>query len=227
MATDLAQQFCALRDTYIEKQFGRLNDMQRQAVFTTDGPLLILAGAGSGKTTVLVNRIANLIRFGSAHGSDWTPREVTEEDVKALMARAEDLRARLLGLVDTDAAAFEPLSRAYAIPKEDPRRGEVMERCLRDAAAAPMEILRLCCEAIDLHSEMLDKRRVMVISDEGTGTVLCWGARYGAWLNVKVNTKSMADRPYAEAMNDEADGLVEQYWKRAEQIYESVMGRYT
>ena len=125
------------------------------------------------------------------------------------------------------AAAFEPLSRAYAIPKEDPSRGEVMERCLRDAAAAPMEILRLCCEAIDLHSEMLDKGSVMVLSDVGTGAVLCWGALYGAWLNVKVNTKSMADRPYAEAMNDEADGLVEQYWKRAEQIYESVMGRYT
>ena len=144
-----------------------------------------------------------------------------------LAAACDAQRTALLTLIDADAAGFLPLQRAYAIPKEDPSRGEVMERCLRDAAAAPMEILRLCCEAIDLHSEMLDKGSVMVLSDVGTGAVLCWGALYGAWLNVKVNTKSMADRPYAEAMNDEADGLVEQYWKRAEQIYESVMGRYT
>lgn len=84
MADDFRTEFCRLRDKYIEKQFGRLNDMQRKAVFTTDGPLLILAGAGSGKTTVLVNRIANLIRFGSAHGSTETPRAVTEDDIKAL-----------------------------------------------------------------------------------------------------------------------------------------------
>ena len=149
-----------------------------------------------------------------------------EEDVKALMARAEDIRARLLAQVDADAAAFEPLSRAYAIPKDDPTRGEVMERCLRDAAAAPMEILRLCCQAIDLHREMLDKGSVMMLSDVGTGVVLCRGALYGAALNVKVNTKSMADRAYAEAMNNQVDELVNRYWKVAEQVYEAVMGRF-
>lgn len=150
-----------------------------------------------------------------------------EEDVKALMARAEDIRARLLTLVDADAAAFEPLSRAYAIPKDDPSRGEVMEQCLRDAAATPMEIIRLSCEAISLHREMLDKGSVMMLSDVGTGVVLCWSALYGACLNVKVNTKSMADRAYAEAMNAEADQLVDRYWKIAEQVYEAVMGRFS
>ena len=138
-----------------------------------------------------------------------------EEDVKNLMAKAEDLRARLLALVDADAAAFEPLSKAYAIPKDDPSRAEVMEACLRDAAATPMEI-----------SEMLEKGSVMMLSDVGTGVIFCWSALYGAALNVKVNTKSMADRAYAKAMNDEVDTLVERYWKIAERVYESVLGRF-
>ena len=149
-----------------------------------------------------------------------------EEDVKALMARAEDIRARLLAQVDADAAAFEPLSRAYAIPKDDLGRREVMEKCLRDAAAAPMEILRLCCEAIDLHREMLDKGSVMMLSDVGTGAALCRGALHGAALNVKVNTKGMADRAYAAGLDTEADGLVEKYTGLADEIFTAVMGRY-
>ena len=149
-----------------------------------------------------------------------------EEEVKGLLARAEEIRAKLLALVDADAAAFEPLSKAYAIPKDDPTRGEVMERCLRNAAAAPMEILRLTCQAIDLHRQMLEKGSVMMLSDVGTGVVFCQSALYGAALNVKVNTKSMADRAYAQAMNEEADALVAQYGEMARQVYEAVMGRF-
>ena len=128
MATDLKQEFCALRDTYIEKQFGRLNEMQRKAVFTTDGPLLILAGAGSGKTTVLVNRIANLIRFGSAHGSGWTPREVTEDDVKALrmaIMTGTDAPAWLDGMLRKDAVRSWNV---MAITFTNKAAGELKER---------------------------------------------------------------------------------------------------
>ena len=128
MATNLQQEFCKLRDTYIEKQFGRLNEMQRAAVFTTSGPLLILAGAGSGKTTVLVNRIANLIRFGSAHGSSWTPREVTEDDVKALrtaLMTGTDVPGWLDGMLRKDAVRSWNV---MAITFTNKAAGELKER---------------------------------------------------------------------------------------------------
>ena len=78
------EHFLTLRKRYIESQFQRLNDVQKSAVFATEGPLLILAGAGSGKTTVLVNRIANLIRFGRAHDSQKIPYGLTQDMVEEL-----------------------------------------------------------------------------------------------------------------------------------------------
>ena len=78
------KRFLAARKAYITGQFSNLNTMQQEAVLTTDGPLLLLAGAGSGKTTVLINRIANLMRFGCGADSNEIPDTVTEEDVEFL-----------------------------------------------------------------------------------------------------------------------------------------------
>ncbi len=72
--------FIELRKQIIKKDFEKMNDMQFEAVTTVNGPLLILAGAGSGKTTVLVNRIANLVKFGNAYNSSFTPT-VSDEDL--------------------------------------------------------------------------------------------------------------------------------------------------
>jgi len=74
--------FINLRKEVIKKYFTHMNDMQFEAVTTVNGPLLILAGAGSGKTTVLVNRIANLVKFGDGYRSTYCPT-VTEDDIKA------------------------------------------------------------------------------------------------------------------------------------------------
>ena len=84
MTESYNQRFITARRKYIASQFSKLNNMQQEAVLTTDGPLLLLAGAGSGKTTVLINRIANLMRFGSASDSNLVPDTVTEADVEFL-----------------------------------------------------------------------------------------------------------------------------------------------
>ena len=73
--------FLALRREIIKKYFSKMNDKQFEAVTTVDGPLLVLAGAGSGKTTVLVNRILNLVKFGNAYNSSFLPK-FSDEDVK-------------------------------------------------------------------------------------------------------------------------------------------------
>lgn len=148
-----------------------------------------------------------------------------QEDIAALNSRAEALRAGFVALVDADAEAFAPLSRAYGIPKDDPARAEIMEAALKRAAEPPLEIMRRCAAALDVIADYAAKGSALAISDAGCAAALAIAAMKAAALNVRINTKSMADREAADKMNAEAAGLYEKYEKEAEEIYQNVYGR--
>ena len=134
-------EFLALRKTLLEQEFSRMNDRQREAVFHAEGPLLILAGAGSGKTTVLVNRIANLVKYGKAYGSGEVPVDLTQEDMARLRACAagkEPVDAQLARLLAVDPC---PAWRILAITFTNKAAGELKERLERMLGEDGQEVM--------------------------------------------------------------------------------------
>lgn len=93
-------EFLELRRRIIAKDFERMNDRQQEAIYAVNGPLLLLAGAGSGKTTVLVNRIANLIKYGNAYNSDYSEFEPSESDVQLMRQYLDDPQTDLFDVYD-------------------------------------------------------------------------------------------------------------------------------
>lgn len=135
-----SNEFLSLRKRIIEKDFKSLNDMQKKAVLSTEGPLLVLAGAGSGKTTVLVNRIANLIKYGKAYYSEEIPYEPTETELSMMRAIADGIfedTSDISHLLKVDAAKpWEIL----AITFTNKAAGELKERLERMLGEQALDI---------------------------------------------------------------------------------------
>ena len=185
---------------------------------------------GGGGTAALVGALG--MALGHMVGSLTVGKKKyaeVEEDVLALMGQAAALQEELLTLVGRDAEVFEPLSKAYGLPKEtaeqQAHKRQVMEAALKDACDVPLEIMRACCKAIDLHQGFADKGSAIAISDVGCGVICCQAALQAASLNVFINTKAMTERDYAENINREANLLLEKYVELAAKIYENVAAR--
>ena len=129
MMTEFEKQYIEARKALIESDFAFLNPMQLEAVLATEGALLILAGAGSGKTTVLINRIANLLRYGRAGDCDEIPADADEAQLAILRQGGEEARRlaawdrvepwRILAITFTNKAAGELKSRLETMLGED------------------------------------------------------------------------------------------------------------
>ena len=148
-----------------------------------------------------------------------------EADIQRLNARAGELRRELEGLVEADAEAFAPLAKAYSIPKDDPARAEIMEKALDAACAVPLEILEKCAEGVALAEEYAAKGSVLAVSDAGCAALFCKAAMQAAGLNVAINTRLMADREKAAALDKKAGALLAEYVPRADAVYTQVNGQ--
>ncbi len=185
---------------------------------------------GGGGASALVAAIGTAL--GNMVGSLTVGKKKyadVEADIIALKEKATALQADFLRLVQADAEAFEPLSKAYGMPKETEEekaeKARVMAIVLKDACAVPMEIMEKCCEAIDVIEEFAAKGSALAISDAGVGVVFCKAALLGASLNVFINTKSMADKEYAASLNEKADKMIADYTKKADEIFAAVNAR--
>lgn len=150
-----------------------------------------------------------------------------EADIISANEKACALRNELLLLAEKDAKAFAPLSAAYSIPKDDPGRDAVMENALREAAQVPLQIMEVCCEAIELAVVYAEKGSAIAVSDAGCAAAMCRAALESAALNVYINTKSMQDRKLAESMDRKAAAMLEKYCRMASQAYEMVVREVT
>ena len=149
-----------------------------------------------------------------------------EADILVLNRRATALRKRLEGLVQADADAFTPLAAAYKLPKETPEqqahKAAVLEAALEGACAVPLEIMSACCEGIALAAEYAEKGSVMAVSDAGCAALFCKAALQAAGLNVSINTRLMADKAHAAALNAQADAMLAEFVPQADQIHEKL-----
>ena len=185
---------------------------------------------GGGGAAALVGAAG--VALGNMVGCLTTGKKkyaAVEADIQTLNARAEALRRELEALVQADAEAFAPLAAAYGLPKDTPaqaaHKAAVLEAALDTACAVPLEIMQKCAEGIVLVEQYAAKGSVLAVSDAGCAAALCKAALQSASLNVFINTKLMTDRPRADALDAQADALLNEYVPRADAVFASVTNK--
>jgi len=179
------------------------------------------ASAYCGALAAALSSMVGNLTVGKARYAD------VEEDVSAELAKLDDLRVRLVNLVEEDARAFAPLAAAYGMPKVTPEEAAAKEAALQEALVGacevPLEIMRLSSAVIDSSELMAQKGSRLALSDAGVSAVFAKAALQGASLNVRINLASMADEARAAAYRDEMDELLASGCAKADEVFAAVV----
>lgn len=148
-------------------------------------------------------------------------------EIEELLSKAEQLSKELMTYMDKDAESFEPLSKAYGLPKDTKEQQEykeaVMEKALKEASLTPVALMEKILDALKILERLSVVGSRLAISDVGAGVQLCKAALNGASLNVFINTKLMKDTETAEELNTRTDALLIEGNELADRIYEEVV----
>ena len=178
---------------------------------------------GGGGASALVAAIGTAL--GNMVGSLTVGKKKyadVEAEIIALKAKCDSLQKDLLDQIAADAKGFEPLAKAYGIPKDDPNRGQILEDATVVACQVPMKIMELCCESLDAIQVFAEKGSRLAVSDAGCGAVCVKAALQAASLNVFINTKTLKNRELAEEMNKKCLGMLDKYCALADEVFNTV-----
>ena len=216
--------FVNARRSYIERQYMHLNPEQRCAVLTTDGPLLLLAGAGSGKTTVLVNRIANLIRYGRGSDTREIPDFVTAEDVSFLenlidpVSESDRHRADILCAVEP-VLPWNILAVTFTNKAADEMKNRLIEMSVPDGDSVwAMTFHSACCRILRSHIDRLGYSTSFTIYDTSDSERVM----KGIIKDMGLDDKTFPAKYVLSIISREKDKMVtaEEYCQRAEDGYD-------
>ena len=137
-----------------------------------------------------------------------------EDEVMSLLEQGSQIIEDLKKLVDRDAEVFEPLSRAYGLPKDTPEEAahkeKVMEDCSIEACSVPMEIMRKAYAGIKIHERMGQIGTKLAISDVGCGVIFLKAALISGQLNVMINLGAIKSKTFLDETNKEMEHLLKE-----------------
>ncbi|MDR1631265.1 MAG: cyclodeaminase/cyclohydrolase family protein [Oscillospiraceae bacterium] len=200
--------------SYETKTIGEfLTDLSSKAPVPGGGGASALAGAlGAALGAMVANLTTGKQKYAAY-----------QADIDRILIETEESVRKMLAFIEKDAEVFEPLAKAYGLPKEDPARAEIMENALLSASGVPMEILQETQNIAAVLEELAVKGSRLAVSDVGVAAAACRCAAEGAVMNVYINTKLMQNRQAAESLNNQAQSILGDCVARCEGVYARVL----